>query len=240
MDFNLDILLGILTPEEEQEIKSLDFQVLEKLESEEDKWLKQKSGKFSASKFFRLMGYEDKNEFPKGAETYVIEKVLETETIQEKKQLFTKSILWGSETEIEAVLEFQKKTGLKVDYYGHDQKFIEISDYVGCTPDGLIGEDEGIETKCPDTKTHYDYLRFLNKDTFKTICNEYYWQIQGSLYITGRKKWYFVSYDPRFKNESKRLLIIEIERNEADILKLKKRLFTAVKKLKEQLNDLRN
>lgn len=232
----LEDLQNVLTPEELDVIKDLDFDCLEELDNEEEKWLKERLVCFTGSEFDRLMGYEEKtNDFPDGAEAYVIEKFLESETTFEKKQFYSKSVDHGKEFEAEAVEEFQKRTGKKVDYWGKDQKFIKLGEHVGVTPDGLIGKEEGIETKCPDSKTHYDWLENLTVDNFKQKLKKYYWQIQGSMHVTGRKKWYFVSYDPRFKKEEKRMLILEIPRNDADILKLKKRLFTAVKKLKERL-----
>jgi hypothetical protein len=203
--------------------------------SEEEKWLQQRKSKFTASEFARLMGYEDKPEFPEGAITYVTEKVLEIVTTGEKKQLSTKSTDWGGDTEIEAIEEFAKKYQVEVYNYGHNQKFIELGEHVGCTPDGLIGKDEGAETKCPDSKTHLYYLETLTLDNFKKECKDYYWQIQGSMYITNRKSWYFISYDPRFKKESKRLFVLRIERNDIDISKLQKRLTEAIKRKRERL-----
>jgi hypothetical protein len=58
------------------------------------------------------------------------------------------------------------------------------------------------------------------------------------MYITGFKKWYFISYDPRFKNEAKRLLVLEIKRNDEDIKKLEKRLQQAIKLKREKLKNL--
>ena len=235
MEIN-DDLKEILSLEELDLISGLDFESLEDLENEEIKWLKERLVCFTGSEFDRLMGFEEKtNEFPAGAEAYVIEKFLEHETVFEKKNVYTKSIEHGKEFEAEAIEEFEKRKGLKVEFWGKNQKFLKSGQYVGVTPDGLIGKDEGIETKCPDSKTHYDWLENLTVDNFKEKLKKYYWQIQGSMHVTGRKKWYFVSYDPRFKKEEKRMLILEIPRNEEDILKLKKRLFTAVKKLKERL-----
>lgn len=201
----------------------------------EEAWLKQRKGKFTASEFDRLMGYEDKDAFPDGAITYVTEKVLEIVTTGENKQISSASVAWGSDTEIEAVEEFVKKTGLDVFNYGDDQEFAELGMHIGCTPDGLIGTDQGIESKCPDSKTHLYYLETLNLENFKSLCKKYYWQIQGSMYITGRKSWYFISYDPRFKNVNKRLFVLEIVRNDIDIAKLEKRLTEAIKRKKERL-----
>ena len=55
------------------------------------------------------------------------------------------------------------------------------------------------------------------------------------MYVTGRKYWYFVSYDPRFIKLEKRLFVLRIERNEIDIKKLENRLTEAIRRKKERL-----
>jgi hypothetical protein len=201
----------------------------------QEAWLNQRKSNFTASEFVRLMGYEDKDVFLDGAITYVTEKVLEIVTTGDKKQLSTQSVDWGSETEIEAVEEFMKAYDVEVYNFGDDQQFIKLGEHVGCTPDGLIGKTKGIETKCPDSKTHLSYMETLTIESFKKDCTKYYWQIQGCMYVTGRKSWYFISYDPRFKNVAKRLFVLEIERNDIDISKLEKRLTEAIKRKKQRL-----
>lgn len=57
----------------------------------------------------------------------------------------------------------------------------------GCSPDGLT-EDGGIEIKCPLPKTHIDWLLGGQLPT------EHKAQIHGSLLVTGRSHWDFVSY----------------------------------------------
>jgi hypothetical protein len=205
--------------------------------TEEEKWLKERKPLFTGSEFSRLMGYEDKDEFPEGAKTYVTEKVLEIVTVQteEKRQLNTPSVNHGKTTEVEAVIKFMEKYNVVVYNYGDNQKFIKLGEHIGCTPDGLIENDGGTETKCPDSKTHLYYLETLTAENFKKECKDYYWQIQGSMYITGRKYWYFISYDPRFKKEEKRLFVLKIERNDTDIKKLEKRLTEAIRSKTERL-----
>jgi YqaJ-like viral recombinase domain len=198
-------------------------------------WLEQRKGKFTASEFNRLMTYEDKDVFPDGANTYVTETVLEIITIGESKQIYNSAIEWGKENENEAVEVFSEKYGFEVYNYGENQKFITLGKHIGCTPDGLIESDGGVETKCPDSKTHLYYLETLTVENFKKECKDYYWQIQGSMYITTRKYWYFISYDPRFKKEDKRLFVLKIQRNETDIKKLENRLTEAIRRKKERL-----
>lgn len=63
----------------------------------------------------------------------------------------------------------------------------------GGSPDGLIGDDGGLEIKCPEIHTHVGYL-LANK-----LPTTYYQQVQGNLFVTGRKWWDFISYYPGIK-----------------------------------------
>lgn len=216
----------------------LDFNSLKSLKSETQEkvqaWLKSRRGKFTASEFHRLMGYEDKVEFPKGAETYVMEKVIETLTIDEDERWSSEAMNWGKLTEKEAIEKFMEVTGYEISNYGDNQKFIELDEHTGCTPDGLA-RLFGAETKCPNSKTHFQYLKIKNQEQFKKECKDYYWQIQGSMLITKRRYWYFISYDPRFIDTTKRLKILKISKNSEDIKKLKIRLKQAISMKKKLL-----
>lgn len=61
---------------------------------------------------------------------------------------------------------------------------------IGCSPDGLIGDDGLLEIKCPDLKQHVRYKRD------GVLPNKYKPQVHGSLLVTGRKWSDFVSYSP--------------------------------------------
>lgn len=63
---------------------------------------------------------------------------------------------------------------------------------VGCSPDGLLGDDGGIEIKCPEPHTHVGYLRDGE------VPPQYRAQVHGAMWVTGRKWWKFVSYRRRF------------------------------------------
>ena len=63
---------------------------------------------------------------------------------------------------------------------------------IGCSPDGLIGEDGGLEIKCPNSDTHVSYLRNGG------VPKKYIVQIHFSLYVTGRAWWNFFSYRRKF------------------------------------------
>lgn len=86
-------------------------------------------------------------------------------------------------------------------------------DFVGCSPDGLIKEDEnyigGLEIKCPGIKSHVKYLRQ------QQIPNEYKYQVYNYFLCADTIQWLdFVSYCPEFKN--KPLFIHRITREEIE------------------------
>ena len=72
--------------------------------------------------------------------------------------------------------------------------FIEMDEYVGCSPDGLIGKDGGLEIKCVNDLNFFKLL--INAD--KAIDAKYTWQCQMSLFITKRKFWDLDFYNPNF------------------------------------------
>lgn len=112
----------------------------------------------------------------------------------------------GRELETEAIAVFELETGLMVERVG----FIEGSEYYGCSPDGLIGNDGGLEVKCKDIHTHLDCFLDGYDKTYK-------WQIQGNLYVSERKWWIFASYNPHYAHIGKQLYTERIERDEEAI-----------------------
>lgn len=63
----------------------------------------------------------------------------------------------------------------------------------GCSPDGIIvGENGGLEIKCPNGATHLD--TFMNG----TVKRDYILQITGGVIIYEKDFWDFVSFNPDF------------------------------------------
>lgn len=71
----------------------------------------------------------------------------------------------------------------------------------GCSPDGLVGDDGGLEIKCPSASVHMGYWMDPSKLTAK-----YRLQVQSSLWLTGRKWWDLVSHNPVIENVVVRVL----------------------------------
>ena len=74
---------------------------------------------------------------------------------------------------------------------------------IGVSPDGLVGTDGGLEIKCPKETTHISYL---DDGGLPLI---YKPQVQGSMWVTGRKWWDFMSYHPQLPP-----LIVRVHRDE--------------------------
>lgn len=78
----------------------------------------------------------------------------------------------------------------------------------GCSPDRLVGDDGGLEIKCPSAKVHVGYM--LGRDA-----DDYRCQVQGALWLTGRAWWDWLSYNPELAP-----VLTRFERDEAFIGKL--------------------
>jgi putative phage-type endonuclease len=96
---------------------------------------------------------------------------------------------YGTRNEGGALTEYILETGNRVEAIG----FIEHEHWAGCSPDGFIGEDGGLEIKCPFG------LRKDEAPAFKPLKEQphYYDQVQFSLWVSGRKWWDFYQWSPR-------------------------------------------
>jgi exodeoxyribonuclease (lambda-induced) len=96
---------------------------------------------------------------------------------------------------------------------------IEIDEFSGCSPDGLIGENGGIEIKCPNDVNFFKLI----VDGEKAIDAKYLWQVQMCLFATQRKWWDLVFYNPNFdKNMLIFRIVPELAKQEKIILGLEK------------------
>lgn len=164
-------------------------------------WLQARAGVVTASEFGALVTPTWKIADSKGTQTYLHTKVAEVWSGAplpgENSSL---DMDFGKILEDEARPLFQLETGLSVEVVA----FITSDDKrVGCSPDGLIGEDGGVEIKSPLAQTHVGYL------LDGKVPPKYLAQVHGSMYVTGRKFWYFMSYRRLYPP-----LILKVERDE--------------------------
>lgn len=117
------------------------------------------------------------------------------------KELHTDAIKHGIKYEQEAIEKFQQVTGLLTTKCGiivhpHHQ-------FLGCTPDALVENNEVLEVKCPYTARNqsisvenvpYLYLCERSGKYKLDKCHDYYYQIQGQLFCSQRNIAHFFVY----------------------------------------------
>lgn len=163
-------------------------------------WLKLHVGIPTASGFDNLVTPEFKIREGEMPRTYLFKKLAEAWRGEPLIELNNFSVEQGLIVEDEARPFFSLETNLRVQQVG----FITSDDgRCGCSPDGLIGGDNGLEIKSPAAHTHVKYL------LDGKLPKEYAAQVHGSMFVTGRPKWTFMSYRRKFP-----ALILEVPRNE--------------------------
>lgn len=181
-------------------------------------WLKLHMGIPTASGFDNLMDSKFEMRTGEMPRTYLFKKLAEAWRGQPLIELNTFSVEQGLIVEDEARPYFALETGLKVQQVG----FITSDDgRCGCSPDGLIGDDGGLEIKSPSAHVHVKYL------LDGKLPKEYAAQVYGSMFVTSRPSWMFMSYRRKFP-----ALILKVRRDEKIMAKIKE----AVDNFSEEFN----
>lgn len=175
-------------------------------------WHAERAGKWTGSKFVDVIARNKKTGEPlKCYYDLIWQVVTERITGQATEGAQGYALQWGTDVEPFAREAYELETGEIVTESGFIQH--PVYWFAGCSPDGLVGADGGLEMKCPKSSViHLE--RFISG-----VPEEYIPQIQGCMWVTGRAWWDFVSYDPR-QQEKFRILKIRVNRDEEFIRKL--------------------
>jgi len=167
-----------------------------------NEWFEIRKGKMTASHA------QEVGSNGKGLETYVYNILAEQYSSAERESYTNEHMQRGNELEPVArgIYELSMNTQVK------EVGFIEHDEYSGCSPDGLIDEDGGIEIKCPSDPVYFKMLVNRKPDS------KYVWQCQMTMMITGRKWWDLVYYNPNFKDS---MITFRIEADEEKHEKLR-------------------
>ena len=172
------------------------MKIIENIEQGSPEWLQLRCGVVTASNFTAVLS--------KGTtrKTYLMKLVAERLTGEVPESFSNKATQWGTDHEPMARANYELETGACVNGIA----FIAVDDWVGVSPDGLIGDDGLIEIKCPNTTTHIE--TFLSNK----MPTKHKPQVQGQLWASGRQWCDFVSYDPRLPG--KELFITRVVRDD--------------------------
>jgi hypothetical protein len=185
-----------------------------------DAWLAARLGKPSASCFSKLITMTGKPSA--SADGYINLLLAERLTGKSEPHYTSEAMILGTEREPEARADYEFITGNKVDQFGF---ILDDSQSYGCSPDGLIGDDGGLEVKCPAQTTQAGYWRDKQSGVKK-----YYQQIQGCMWVTGRKWWDFFSYHPDMPH-----VLVRVKRDQDYIDKLSEQVLLATSTIESEM-----
>jgi putative phage-type endonuclease len=178
---------------------------------ESQDWLLQRAGNFTASRAADLMANTQRG--PSASRGNLLALLaIERLTGQPVSTYTNAAMQRGIDMEGEARDAYSFARSVPVDECGYIAH--PSIPHVGCSPDGLIGEDGMLELKCPDSMAKH--LAALRSGEH---AQEYRWQLQHQLLVTGRAWVDAASYDPRYP-DGLQLAITRVARNEADIAEL--------------------
>lgn len=188
-----------------------------------DAWRKARLGIPTASQFHRIITATGKPSAQ--AEAYLYELAAEYILQEPCNSVKTEWMARGTFIEEEARRYYELQRDVNVEQVG----FVTTDDgLIGCSPDGLIGDDGGVEIKVPSAARHIAYLLSSPADDYK-------FQVQGSLYVTGRAWWDIVSYNPAMPST-----IVRCERDEGFIKLLDKRMQEFTERLTDCIVKLKD
>lgn len=175
-------------------------------------WLSARAGKLTASRMADAMAFLKSGQ-PTTARTKLMHELLaERLTDISVPHVVTDAMLWGQEHEDEAVDYFVERYGRGVRmsrFYEHPT----IQNF-GATPDREIDEDGLIEVKCPTT------TRYLEWVLAGVVPEEHKPQMIAQLLCSGKKWCGFIAYDPRIRDEGRRLFMRKYEPSPEELQKV--------------------
>ena len=151
-------------------------------EQRSEEWFRVRLGIVTASHFSKVLNKGS------GRKTYMMKLLAEINTGEPEIDYHNKYMENGTETEPSARKYYESLKKVKVEQVG----FVKLGE-IGASPDSLVGDDGGLEIKCPLPSTHLGYI------IDKKLPTIYIPQIQGNMLVTGRKWWDFLSFNPLCK-----------------------------------------
>jgi len=132
----------------------------------------------------------------------------------------------GHILEPDARMVYTLKTGNDVEEVG----FIEKDEFVGCSPDGLVGEVGMIEIKARNDNRFIVIVAKNKKPKPEDII-----QMQFNMYVSGRKWCDYIIYNPHYRDNC--LIVTRVERDEKIIEELKTHIDRANTEIEEIITN---
>lgn len=167
-------------------------------------WYKERCGCLTGSRVAAALSRLKSGQRSQAAKDMIIELATERLTGSCVEHYTTRDMQWGTDHEAEAREAYEAETGRMVELAG----FVHHPsvEWLGASPDGLVGDDGMVEIKCPTSMTHV--RRLLDPQAGVA---QYRMQMLLQLACTGRTWCDFAEYDPRMRDEALRLQIVRFE-----------------------------
>lgn len=191
------------------------------IEQNSEDWLALRLGKFTASTFSDLFMKKETAGYKKAIRKVVFERL----TMESPESFSSDYMERGHEIEPLAREAYEIRTFNTVTNGG----FFELDSWIGASPDGLINDDGILEIKSPAYNTLIDYL------LDNRLPNQYTYQVQGQLLVTGRKWCHFIAYHPKLP-----MLFVEVLPNPIIQNQIKEALGQAVREASEMIERIKN
>ncbi|KVE11297.1 YqaJ-like viral recombinase [Burkholderia vietnamiensis] len=207
------------------------------IDQRSDAWFAARAGRITASRFADVVSLTKAGKPKAERDKYMREIVFERLAATSTHEVGGRATKWGEEVEPFGREAVEIATGYIIapgGFFTHPRY-----EFLGASPDGLIGDDGGYESKCPmDEAVHINTL--LNG-----MPDDHTAQVQGGMLVTGRRWWLFASYDPRVP-EPYSLYTQIVPRNDAYIdsvllpglLQFEAEVNAMIKRLKEKTSCL--
>ena len=204
------------------------MKIIETCEQGSAEWLTMRLGKVTASRVGDVLSKGRGTSPSQKTKSYMMELIAETLTGQSKPFFENDAMRWGTETEPQARSMYE----INNDFVTvKEVAFIELNEFIGVSPDGLVGQCGLLEIKCPTTTTQ------INRALSDDYSSDYKAQIQMQLWISGRDWCDFVSFDPRLDCEAS-YLQQRVMRDEEYIKEMQDKVFDFVEKKNELIKQL--
>lgn len=193
-----------------------------------DEWHQLRLGKITGSNFYKLTGTEaarKKYLYDKASEIVSGEKCDADSVTNQHMQR-------GNEYEALARLKYIAHTLNYVQEVG----FVQMNEYVACSPDGLVDTDGMIEIKVPDSSKYLGQVIEISQGNEKDIPKEHYLQMQFNLLVCNREWCDYVLYNPKHDIENRGLFIFRVKEDLKTQLMIKHTIDTAITEIKQYIH----
>lgn len=177
------------------------------MQQRSEAWYQARAGRITGSRFSRAMA-------AKSSDTYqglISELVVERRTGSSRDRGYVNAAMqWGIDHEASARTWYSRQHGRQV----HEIGFVvhPVHEFVGVSPDGLVGQDGLIEIKCPQL------ANFKRVADSRQVPSRYRWQVQGQLWVCRRQWLDFVCFYPPGQG-----VVLHVEADETDFDRIEAR-----------------